>query len=160
MRRRDFIKVIGGAAAAWPLAVLAQQPNRVRRLGVLIGFGESDPKVRAGSQRSIKNLRYWVGLTEATTFASIIAGYAGADADQVRAAAKELVDLAPDVLLAYAPPAVVALQRETRSIPIVFTQVSNPVEVPALLRPWRGPAAISLALPALSGPLAGNGWRR
>ena len=127
MRRRDFIKVIGGAAAAWPLAVLAQQPNRVRRLGVLIGFGESDPEGQSRLTAFHQELAV-LGWTDGSNNLRIdYRRYAGANADQVRAAAKELVDLAPDVLLAYAPPAVVALQRETRSIPIVFTQVSNPV---------------------------------
>ena len=127
MRRRDFIKVIGGAAATWPLAVLAQQPNRVRRLGVLIGFGESDPEGQSRLTAFHQELAV-LGWTDGSNNLRIdYRRYAGADADQVRAAAKELVDLVPDVLLAYAPPAVVALQRETRSKPIVFTQVSNPV---------------------------------
>ena len=126
MRRRDFIKVIAGSAAVWPLAVLAQQPNRVRRLGVLIGFGESDPEGQSRLTAFQQGLAV-LGWTDGGNLRIDYRRYAGADADRVRAAAKELVDLAPDVLLAYAPPAVVALQRETRSIPIVFAQVSNPV---------------------------------
>jgi putative ABC transport system substrate-binding protein len=125
MRRRDFIKVIAGSAVAWPRAVFAQQPNRVRRLGVLIGFGESDPEGQSRLTAFRQGLAS-LGWTEGGNLRIDIRRYAG-DADRVRAAAKELVGLAPDVLLAYAPPAVVALQRETRSIPIVFAQVSNPV---------------------------------
>ena len=124
-----------------------------------MGSVKATRKVRAGSQRSIKNLRYWVGLTEATTFASIIAWYAGADADQVRAAAKELVDLVPDVLLAYAPPAVVALQRETRSIPIVFTQVSNPVGA-GFVATMARPGGNITGFTSFESSIAGNGWRR
>ena len=127
MRRRDFIKVIGGAAAAWPLAVLAQQPNRVRRLGVLIGFGESDPEGQSRLTAFHQELAVLGWADGSNNLRIDYRRYAGANADQVRAAAKELVDLAPDVLLAYAPPAVVALQRETRSIPIVFTQIGDPV---------------------------------
>jgi putative ABC transport system substrate-binding protein len=125
VRRRDFIRAVVGSAAAWPLAVLAQPANRARRLGVLIGFGESDPEGQSrltAFQQGLATL----GWTDGGNLRIDYRRYAG-DADRVRAAAKELVDLAPDVLLAYAPPAVVALQRETRSIPIVFAQVSNPV---------------------------------
>jgi putative ABC transport system substrate-binding protein len=125
MRRRDFIKVIAGSAAAWPRAVFAQQPNRGRRIGVLIGFGKSDPEGEARLAAFRQGLAI-LGWTDGGNLRIDYRRYAG-DADRVRAAAAELVGLAPDVILAYAPPAVVALQRETRSIPIVFAQVSNPV---------------------------------
>ena len=125
MRRRDFIRAVVGSAAFWPLAVLAQQANRVRRLGVLIGFGESDPEGQSRLTAFQQGLAA-LGWTDGGNLRIDYRRYSG-DADRVRAAAKELVDLTPDVLLAYAPPAVVGLQRETRSIPIVFTQVSNPV---------------------------------
>jgi putative ABC transport system substrate-binding protein len=125
MKRREFIKIIAGSAVAWPVTVFAQQSKRVRRLGVLIGFGESDPEGQSRLTAFRQGLAA-LGWTDGDNIRIDYRRYAG-DADRVRAAAAELVHLAPDVLLAYAPPAVVALQRETRSIPIVFAQVSNPV---------------------------------
>jgi putative ABC transport system substrate-binding protein len=123
MKRREFIKLIAGSAAVWPLAVFAQQPNRAR-IGVLLGFAKDDPE---GETRlaAFRQRLAAVGWTEGGNLRIDYRRYAG-DVDRVRAAA-ELVGLGPDVLVAYAPPAVAALQRETRSIPIVFTQVSNPV---------------------------------
>jgi putative tryptophan/tyrosine transport system substrate-binding protein len=121
MRRREFITLFGGAAAGWPLAALAQQTNRVRRIGVLIGFDRSDPEGQTRLAAFHQGLAA-AGWTDGGNLRIDYRRFAG-DADRVRAAA-ELVGLAPDVLLAYAPPAVAALQRETRSIPIVFAGVT------------------------------------
>jgi putative ABC transport system substrate-binding protein len=124
MRRREFIKVIAGSAAVWPLAVFAQQPKRLR-IGVLIGFAKSDPEGETRLAAFRQGLAA-SGWTDGSNLRIDYRRYTG-DVDRVRAAAAELVGLAPDVLVAYAPLAVSALQRETRSIPIVFAQVSNPV---------------------------------
>jgi putative ABC transport system substrate-binding protein len=124
MNRRKFITLLGGAAA-WPLAALAQQPDRMRRIGVLIGFDESDSEGQARLAAFQQGLQA-LGWTDGGNLRIDYRRFAG-DRDRIRAAAAELVGLMPDVIIAYAPPAVAALRRETRSIPIVFTQVSNPL---------------------------------
>ena len=136
MRRRDFIKVISGAAAAWPLAARGQQPDRVRRIGVLMGLAESDPeaKVRAAVfERALQELGWTRGRNIRIDYR-----WAPGDVEQTRAAAAELLRLAPDVSLAHATPATAALQRATRTLPVVFVAVSEPVAqgfVQSLARP-------------------------
>jgi putative ABC transport system substrate-binding protein len=125
VKRREFITLLGGAVAAWPLAARAQQSKRMVRIGVLIGFDESDPEGQARLTALQQGLQA-LGWIDDRNLRIDYRRYVG-DPDRIRAAAAELVGLAPDVILAYAPPAVAALQRETRSIPIVFVQVSNPV---------------------------------
>ena len=134
MRRRAFITLLGGAAA-WPLAGRAQQPERMRRIGVLMPGDENDP------------FKSWV-----SAFTQALAGlgwtdgrnmrmdlrWGGADTDQIRALALELVGLQPDIILAIGLQATIALQRETRTIPIVFAGVADPLAsgiVPRLDRP-------------------------
>ena len=125
MKRRAFITLLGGAAAAWPLAARAQPVDRVQRIGVLSVFGESDPE---GQDRlaAFRGGLQALGWTDGRNLRIDYRWIAG-DPDRLRGAAAELVGLRPDVLVAYTPPAVAALQRETRSIPIVFIQVSNPL---------------------------------
>jgi ABC-type uncharacterized transport system substrate-binding protein len=125
VRRRQFITVLGSAAAAWPIAAAAQQRERVRTIGVLIGFDESDPEGQARVAALQKGLGT-LGWTEGGNLRIEYRRFTG-DPDRIRAAAAELVGLTPDVIIAYAPPAVAALRRQTRSNPMVFTQVSNPV---------------------------------
>ena len=125
MRRREFITLLGGAAAAWPLATGAQQGERMRRIGVLINLAFDDPEIvarLAAFRRGLQEL----GWTEDRNVRIDVRRYAG-DPDRIRAAAAELVGLAPEVILVYGPPGVEALRREARAIPIVFTQVSNPL---------------------------------
>jgi putative ABC transport system substrate-binding protein len=124
-KRREFITMLGGAAAAWPLVADAQQADRARRVGVLIGFDESDPEGQARPAAFQQGLQA-LGWTDGGNLRIDYRRFVG-DPDRIRAAAAELVGLTPDVIIAYAPPAVAALRRETRSIPIVFTQVSNPL---------------------------------
>ncbi len=125
MNRRDFITFIGGAAAtAWPLAVRAQQQDRMRRIGVLMNLAED----RQGQAR-MSALRQ--GLTELgwtdRRNVQIEARWAAGDTDRYRSFAAELVALAPDVILASGAPAVGALQKATRTMPIVFVAVVDPV---------------------------------
>jgi ABC-type uncharacterized transport system substrate-binding protein len=125
VKRRQFITLLGGAVVIWPRAARGQQGERVRTVGVLIGFDESDPEGRArlaALQQGLNTL----GWTDGGNLRIEYRRFTG-DPDRIRAAAAELVGLTPDVIIAYAPPAVAALRRETRSIPIVFTQVSNPI---------------------------------
>jgi len=125
MRRRDFITLLGGASSAWPLAVRAQQPSLMRRIGVLMGWSDMDPEYRArlaAFQAELSKL----GWTDGQNLRIDVRWTAG-DLERARFLAKELVELKPDVILAGTTPATAALQRETRTIPMVFVNVSDPV---------------------------------
>jgi putative ABC transport system substrate-binding protein len=127
VKRREFITLIGGAAAVWPFAAQAQEPDRVRRIGVLMGSAErdSDSKIRlAAFRQALREL----GWTEGRNL-RIDSRWAAAEPDRLRAYAAELVGLTPDAILAHAPPVVAAVQRETRTVPIVFVMVPTPVEI-------------------------------
>ena len=136
MRRRDFIKVIAGSVAVWSLAARAQQSDRIRLIGVLMGYAESDPAAQsqvAGLRAGLTKL----GWTEGTNLRIELRWSAG-DADRVRTFAKELVDLRPDVILGHTTAVTAALARETRTIPIVFVTVADPIAsgfVATLARP-------------------------
>jgi putative tryptophan/tyrosine transport system substrate-binding protein len=124
MRRREFIAGLGGAVA-WPMTARAQQGDRVRRIGVLIGFFENDPEAKA----------YLYTFTQGLADLGWIDGrnlrldvrWAGGSVDLARTYAQELVALQPDVILSDSTPQTAALQRETQTIPIVFVLVSDPV---------------------------------
>ena len=125
MKRREFISLIGGAAAAWPVAVRAQEPGRMRRVSVLLAFFDSDPEGQpriAAFQHELENL----GWTEGRNI-QIEYRWASGDADRFRAFAAELVAARPDVLVAHTSPSAQALARATRTIPIIFAMVSDPV---------------------------------
>jgi len=125
MRRRDFIKVMGGGAVAWPLAARAQQPERMRRIGVLMNFAQDDPvtKARVAAFRQGLEKRGW----SESRNVHIDYRFTDSKAERIPAFAKELVGLQPDVILAQSSVATAALQQETRAIPIVFVNVSDPV---------------------------------
>jgi putative tryptophan/tyrosine transport system substrate-binding protein len=124
MQRREFITLLGGAVAAWPYVVRAQQVDRMRRIAVLTLFTENDPEGQARHTAFVQELQQ-LGWTEGR---NVRFDYRWVtDPDRVRAFAAELVRLTPDVILAYGSPILTALRRETRSIPIVFVQVTNPV---------------------------------
>jgi putative tryptophan/tyrosine transport system substrate-binding protein len=124
MRRRDFISALGGAAA-WPLTAHGQQPERVRRIGVLLPYAAEDQEGQARLAALREGLAE-LGWPQGGN-ARIDTRWCGADADRYRQYAAELVALAPDVIVAVTSTAVVALQRETRSVPIVFVGVIDPV---------------------------------
>jgi putative tryptophan/tyrosine transport system substrate-binding protein len=123
MNRREFISLLGGAAG-WPLAARAQQPDRVRRIGVLINTADNDPEAVARLSAFQKALRE-LGWDEGRNLQ--IYTRLGVDDDRIRKNVAELITLAPDVILANAPPSVMALQQATRSVPIVFVGVTDPV---------------------------------
>jgi putative tryptophan/tyrosine transport system substrate-binding protein len=127
MRRRDFFTLLGGAAVAWPPAARAQQGSRMRRIGVLMPFAENDPDAMAQLSGFVQGLAQ-LGWTDGRNVRMDLRWAAGS-VDRTRMFAKELVDLQPDVILAHSTPATAALQRETRTIPIVFAVVSDPVGV-------------------------------
>jgi putative ABC transport system substrate-binding protein len=126
MRRREFITLLGGAAAAaWPPVARAQQPNRMRRIGVLMPTAESDPEAKARLSGFTQGLAE-SGWTDGRNLRMDVRWAAG-NVDLMRTFAKELVDLRPEMILAATTPATAAVQRETRTIPIVFVSVSDPV---------------------------------
>ena len=115
MNKRKFITLLGGAAA-WPLAVLAQQGNRVRRIGVLMPLDENDPVAKTFVSAFIQALA-GLGWTDGRNVRMDLR-WGGGDTDRIRAFAQDLVDLQPDIIVTDGTPATVALQRETRTIPI------------------------------------------
>src|SRR5262249_53401627 len=124
MKRREFITLLGGGAA-WPLAARAQQPERMRRIGVLIPGDENDPVRKTYGSALTQGLAD-LGWTDGRNVRMELRGY-GDDINRSRAPARELVALQPDIIVTNATPATVAVQRETRTIPIVFASVSDPV---------------------------------
>jgi putative tryptophan/tyrosine transport system substrate-binding protein len=136
MRRREFISLLSGAAVAWPLEARAQPSDRMRRLGVLMGYAESDPEAKgffAGFMQTLADLGWIDGRN-----LRMDVRWAPGSIDRMRTFAKELVELQPDVILANSTPVTAALQRETRTIPIVFAVASDPVGsgfVASLARP-------------------------
>jgi putative ABC transport system substrate-binding protein len=124
IRRRDFITLLGGAAT-WPLAARAQQAERVRRVGMLMGWAENDSEYRVRVDAVVRALAQ-SGWIEGRTIRFDVR-WTNADPGRAPALAKELVALQPDVLVAGTTHATAALQRETRTIPIVFASVSDPV---------------------------------
>jgi ABC-type uncharacterized transport system substrate-binding protein len=136
MNRREFITLLGGAAAAWPFAARAQQPERMRRIGVLQPINESDPEAQRRIAALVQGLQK-LGWTEG---ANLVIDYrwAGGDSERIRRYATELVGLKPDVIVGASTPVVVAVRAETRTIPILFVQVIDPVAsgfVSSLARP-------------------------
>jgi putative tryptophan/tyrosine transport system substrate-binding protein len=125
MRRREFIKSIGSAAVAWPLAAHAQQPKRVRRIGVLMGFAESDQKGQAFVAAFREGLQK-LGWVEGRNIRIDIRWGAG-DTELMQRFAKELVALQPDLILSHLTPTTTALLQQTRTIPIVFALVADPI---------------------------------
>ncbi len=124
MRRRQFLGLLGGAAA-WPLAARAQQGERVRRIGVLLPAAADDAEFQARVGAFLQALCNWAG-SSAATCGSTFAGPRAMPTD-IRRHAAEFAALAPDVILAMAPPAVGPLQQATRTVPIVFPVVVDPV---------------------------------
>jgi len=125
LKQREFITLLGGAAAAWLLAARAQQGDRMRRIGFLVHLAENDPEGQACLTALVQRLKE-LGWTNDRNVRLDIRWGAG-DAERYRQYALELVALAPDVLLANTSPVLAALQRATRTVPIVFVGVSWPL---------------------------------
>jgi putative ABC transport system substrate-binding protein len=126
IRRRDFITLLGGAAAAWPLAARAQQPERMRRIGVLIGGRAENDSEGKRRYSAFTQALADLGWTDGRNVRMDVRWGSG-DINRMRPLAQELVGLEPDIIVTSSTPATVALQRETRTIPTVFAAVAEPV---------------------------------
>jgi putative ABC transport system substrate-binding protein len=136
LRRRDLITLLGGAAAAWPLAARAQQGDRVRRIGVLIPGDENDPWYKSRVSAFTQALAA-LGWTEGRNVRMDVR-WASGDTNRIRQLARELVGLQPDIIVTSNTPATLALQQETRTIPIVYAGLADLVAsgiVPRLNQP-------------------------
>jgi putative ABC transport system substrate-binding protein len=137
MRRRDFISLLGGSAVAWPIAARAQEPERMRRIGVLMGYPENDlegPAFFAAFREGLEKL----GWVEDRNIRFDTRWATPDDAEARQRFAKELVTLQPDLILSAVTPTTAALLEQTRTIAIVFATVSDPVGsgfVASLARP-------------------------
>src|SRR5262245_13884220 len=124
LKRRDFVALLGGAAA-WPIAARAQQGERMRRVGILITLSERDPEAQARLTAFREGLRK-LGWTEGRNLRIEYRLSAG-DAERGRAYAADLVAMTPDVIVAGNTTALIALREATRSVPMVFVQVTDPI---------------------------------
>src|SRR5258707_6821455 len=125
IKRREFVSLLGGATVAWPLVALAQKPDRMRRIGVLMSLDENDIEGKAelaGFTQGLGDLGWSNGSN-----LRMEVRWGGGDVIRMRTFAKELVALQPDLILSQGTPVTAALQRETRTIPIVFVVVTDPV---------------------------------
>ena len=125
MRRREFITLIGGAAVAWPIALRAQQPERVRRIGIILATTADDAEFQAWVGAFLQALAL-LGWTIGRNV-RIDTHWATANPGEIRRHAAELAALAPDVILAHGASTVRELLQATRTVPIVFPVVSDPV---------------------------------
>ena len=141
MRRREFIKLLAGSAAAWPLAVRAQQPERMRRIGVIISLATADPKSqqrKIAFEQGLQELGWRYGRNVRIEYR-----WGAGDASDVRKYAAELLALAPDVIVVSGGSVVGPLLQLTHTVPVVFTR--TPIRsVPVLSTAWRGRAVTSL----------------
>jgi ABC-type uncharacterized transport system substrate-binding protein len=138
MKRRQFITLLGGAAAGWPLAARAQPEGGMRRVGVLVALAESDPEGQlriAAFRRGLQQLGWFEGRN-----IQINHRWQSGDAERFRAFAAELVGMRPDVIFAGNQTAVLALQQAGNIAPTVFVQVADPVAA-GLLKAWHDLAA-------------------
>jgi putative tryptophan/tyrosine transport system substrate-binding protein len=136
MTRRDLIALLGSTAAAWPVKARAQQSERMRRIGVLMGTAADDPVGKARGAAFLQGLQQ-LGWTEGNNV-RIDYRWATADTDRFRRYVAELIELAPEVILASSAPSVASLLQATRIVPIVFAAVADPVGagyVDSLARP-------------------------
>jgi len=125
MRRREFITLLGGAAAAWPLAALAQQAELMQRIGVLTPFAENDALIQS-YQAAFRKRLYEAGWQDGRNIRIDYRWTAG-NADRLQLFARELVESKPDLIFAQTTPAVEAVLRLTRIIPVIFVQVTDPI---------------------------------
>ena len=126
MRRRHFIVLLGGAAAAWPLIARGQETGRTRRIGVLMGYAENDPEAHIRLS-AFKQILLALGWNEGRNLRIALRWAASGDIDRASKFAKDLVAQQPDVILSNTTQSTVALYREAHTIPIVFAPVTDPI---------------------------------
>jgi len=151
LRRREFITLLGSAATAWPLAARAQQPA-MPVVAVLMPYAESDSTAQVWYNAFVRGMQA-LGWTEGRNFRMDVR-WAGGEVDRIQALARKLVDLKPDAIFTVTTPSVNAARRETRTIPIVFTQVTDPVAqgiVESLARPGGNITGITIFEPEIGG---------
>jgi putative tryptophan/tyrosine transport system substrate-binding protein len=166
VRRREFIALLGGTAVAWPIAARAQQPERMRRIGVLMSYPENDlegPAFLAAFREALQKL----GWAEDRNIRFDTRWATPEDAEARQRFAKELVALQPDLILSAATPTTAALLQQTRTIPIVFVTVADPVGsgfVASLSRPGGNVTGFQAMVGSLGkrgktrGRQGGRGW--
>jgi putative ABC transport system substrate-binding protein len=125
MRRREFVTLVGSAAVSWPIASHAQQSGKTRLIGVLMGYAESDRTARS-EVAALRDGLAKLAWTEGSNL-RIELRWGNADPDTIRTLAKELIDLRPDVILSQTTLVTGILANETRTIPIVFVNVADPI---------------------------------
>jgi putative ABC transport system substrate-binding protein len=152
MKRRQFIAGLG-SVAAWPVVAQGQQADRVRRIGTLLGLDENDPGTKLNASVFTQGLAD-LGWTEGRNVRIDVRG-GGGDTNRIRALAQELVGLQPDIILTNSIPATRAVQRETRTIPIVFVNVADPVTSSIVARLDR-PSGNITGFATLEGTLGGK----
>jgi putative tryptophan/tyrosine transport system substrate-binding protein len=153
MRRREFVTLLGGSAAAWPLAARAQQPERVRRIGVLMAHAESDPEFRnyLDAFRQGLQARGWI---EGRNIQIDTRWGALDDAELRQRSARELLALQPDLIVTQNTPPTASMLQQTRTIPIIFVIVADPVGsgfVESLARPGGNATGFTIMEPTISG---------
>jgi putative ABC transport system substrate-binding protein len=153
MKRREFITFLGGAAACWPLAANAQQDGRVRRVAVLSNAAEGDPSQKANLAALLDGLAK-LGWVEGGNL-RIDVRLAAGDPVRIRAHAAELVSLAPEVIVTSPTPATLAVQQQTKTIPIVFTSGGDPV-LNGVVRSIARPEGNTTGFSALETSIAGK----
>jgi putative tryptophan/tyrosine transport system substrate-binding protein len=152
VRRRKFVALLSGAAAAWPLAARAQ-PDRVRRIGVLMAHAESDPEFQAYLAAFRDGLQK-LGWTEGRNFRIDARWGALDDAESRQRSAKELIALQPDIILTQNTPPTASMLQQTRTIPVIFVIVADPVGsgfVESLARPGGNATGFSVMAPTITG---------
>ncbi len=127
MRRRQFIRLFGGAALSWPLAARAQQPDRIRRVGVLIPLLAADDPVGQARIAALREGLEKLGWTEGRNIRIDTRSAKTDDVESMQRFAKELVALQPDLILTQSTTITATMLQETRTIPIVFAVVADPV---------------------------------
>jgi ABC-type uncharacterized transport system substrate-binding protein len=153
VKRRDFITLLGGVAAAWPLAARGQQPERMRRIGVLMGLPESDSQAQ-GYIATFRDGLHKLGWTEGRDTRIDPRWAAPGDTQLMQRFAKELVALQPDIILSNTTPTTTALLQQTRTIPIVFVIVGDPIGsgfVASFPRPGGNVTGFNVSEPTQSG---------
>jgi putative tryptophan/tyrosine transport system substrate-binding protein len=155
MRRREFITLLSSGAVCWPLAARAQQPDRMRRIGVLMGYAESDSEAQSALAAFVQGLQQ-LGWADGRNVRIDTRWSIPADADLMQRFAKELVALQPDLILSHITPTTAALLQQTRTIPIIFANVSDPIGsgfVASFPRPGGNVTGFNVSEPTMAGKL-------